>query len=137
MWIQEIILIHLEAMVMKKHTAANCLQFQRDAVAMMGVELSDDEEANLFDHLANCSLCRRELRRDRTVLRALNACPVVTAQPSFSRMLSLRLALEEPSEPKAERIDRVLPDINADISTSEVQYDLSSLASIFASEMPQ
>ncbi|MGI6295259.1 MAG: hypothetical protein ACOX3G_04160 [Armatimonadota bacterium] len=122
---------------MKKHTAAKCLQFQQDAIAMMGVELSDDEEANLFDHLANCPVCRLELRKDRRLLRALNTSPVITAQPSFSRMLSLRLALEEPSEPEADQIDRVLPDMGADLPVSEVHYDLSSLASIFASEMPQ
>ncbi len=121
---------------MKKHTAAKCLQFQQDAIAMMGVELSDDEEANLFDHLAHCPVCRLELRKDRRLLRALNATPVVTAQPSFSRMLSLRLALEEPSASKTDYMDRVLPNLETD-TTSEVQYDLSSLASIFASEMPQ
>lgn len=104
---------------------------------MMGVELSDDEEANLFDHLAHCPVCRQELRKDRTILRALNASPVVTAQPSFGRMLSLRLALEEPAEPEVDQIDRVLPDMDADLPVSEVHYDLSSLASIFASEMPQ
>ncbi|NLN76169.1 MAG: hypothetical protein GX139_07640 [Armatimonadetes bacterium] len=122
---------------MKKTNTAKCSHMQHDALAMLGIELTDDEEADLFSHLAACPACRGEFRRDRNIWRAMGACPVVTAEPSFSRMLSLRLSLEESAEIEAAHIDRVLPDLEAEVSGADAHYDLSSLASIFASEMPQ
>jgi len=113
-----------------------CERVQEDGIALLGVELTDGEEQMVYAHLSGCPRCREEFRRDRRTWRAIGACPPVTADASFSRMLSLRLSLAE-HEPRPERVDRVLPALEPLDMAEDARYDLSRLASIFASAMPQ
>jgi anti-sigma factor RsiW len=121
---------------MSKPNKMKCEHIQEDAIALLGVELTDDEEQMVYTHMSNCPHCRDQFRRDRRAWRAIGACPAVTADPSFSRMLSLRLSLEE-HEPKPEQVDRVLPALESEDVDQDARYDLSRLASVFASAMPQ
>lgn len=122
---------------MKCGCGPKCRCVQEDAIALLGVELTDEEEQKVFAHLSDCPHCRHEFRRDRKAWQAISTCPVVTADPSFNRMLSLRLSLDEPGEAKAEQVDRVLPALEAESFAREARYDLGRLASVFASGMPQ
>lgn len=122
---------------MKKPNKMECVSMQEDAMALLGVELTDDEERGVFAHLSNCPHCREEFRKDRKAWRAISTCPVVTADPSFNRLLSLRLSLEDPSEPRPDQMDRVLPALELDELADDARHDLSRLASVFASGMPQ
>jgi anti-sigma factor RsiW len=121
---------------MNKPSKMKCERVQEDAIALLGVELTDDEEQMVYAHLSDCPRCREEFRRDRKAWQAISSCPAVTADASFNRMLSLRLSLEE-HEPRPEQVDRVLPALETDDVTQDVRYDLSRLASVFASAMPQ
>ena len=121
---------------MNKPSKMKCGHVQEDAIALLGVELTDDEEQMVYAHLSDCARCREEFRRDRVTWQAISACPSVTADASFSRMLSLRLSLEE-HEPKPEQVDRVLAALEPSDMPEDARYDLSRLASIFASTMPQ
>jgi len=113
-----------------------CERVQEDAIALLGVELTDSDEKTVYAHLSECPHCREEFRRDRKAWQAISTCPVVTADASFDRMLLLRLSLEE-HEPKPEQVDRVLPALESDDTAQDTRYDLSRLASVFASAMPQ
>jgi len=113
-----------------------CSHVQEDAIALLGVELNDEQEQRVYAHLSNCAHCREEFRRDRKVWQAISTCPVATADPSFNQMLSLRLSLDEPHTPKPEEVDRVLPALEP-ADQPELRYDLSRLASVFASSVPQ
>lgn len=117
----------------RKPNKTSCERVQEDAIALLGVELTDDEEQAVYEHMANCPHCREQFRRDRKTWRAVSSCPPVTADPSFDRMLWLRLSLEE-RELKPEQVDRVLLELGPEQDT---RYDLSRLASVFASAMPQ
>jgi anti-sigma factor RsiW len=121
---------------MSKSGNMKCARVQEDAIALLGTELSDDEEQMVYAHLSGCRGCREEFRRDRRTWRAISASPAVTADASFNRMLSLRLSLAE-HEPSPERVDRVLPELEPVEMAEDARYDLSRLASIFASAMPQ
>ena len=122
---------------MNKPGNMKCAHVQEDAIALLGVELTDDEERMVYSHLSDCPRCREEFRRDRKTWQAVGACPAVTADAGFNRMLSLRLSLEEPDELSPERVDRVLPALEPECVPQDARYDLSRLASIFASTMPQ
>lgn len=122
---------------MDKPNKMKCGRVQEDAIALLGVELTDDEEQMVFAHLSNCPHCRSEFRKDRKAWQAISTCPVVTADPGFDRMLSLRLSLEEHEEPGPDSFDRVLPALDIDNLAEDSRYDLSRLASVFASAMPQ
>ncbi len=122
---------------MKKTGEMKCGRVQEDAIALLGVELTDEEEQKIYAHLSSCPHCREEFRKDRRAWQAISTCPVVTADASFNRMLSLRLSLDEPEEPRADQVDRVLPALEADELTLGARYDLSRLVSVFASAMPQ
>jgi len=117
----------------RKPNKMKCERVQEDAIALLGVELTDDEEQAIYAHMSNCPQCREQFRRDRKIWRAISACPPVTADPSFDRMLWLRLALEE-HEPRPEQVDRVLPEL---VGEQDTRYDPSRLASVFASAMLQ
>lgn len=99
--------------------------------------MTDDEERDVFTHLSDCPHCREEFRGDRRAWRAISTCPVVTADPSFNRMLSLRLSLDDAAEPRPDQMDRVLPVFELDQLADDARHDLSRLASVFASGMPQ
>lgn len=118
---------------MNKPSKIKCERAQEDAVALLGVELTDAQEQAVYEHMSNCPQCREQFRRDRKTWQAIVACPPVIADPSFDRMLSLRLSLEE-HEPRPEQVDRVLPELGPE---QDIRYDLSRLASVFASAMPQ
>lgn len=110
-----------------------CTRVQEDAIALMGVELTDEEEQKVFAHLSDCPHCRTEFRADRRTWQAISTCPVVTTDASFERMLSLRLSLEESEEPKPDQVDRVLASLDSDEPVLEQRYDLGRLASFFTS----
>lgn len=122
---------------MKKYKSADCKRIQQDALAMIGVELTDDEELGLYTHLADCPECRKQFRLDRKIWQALGAHPALTADAGFERMLSLRLSLEEHSKPDIVCIDRVLGSSEMENLQTTEPYDLSTLMSAFASEMLQ
>jgi anti-sigma factor RsiW len=122
---------------MKEPNKMKCSRVQEDAIALLGVELTDDEEQKVFAHLSGCPHCREEFRGDRKAWQAISTCPVVTADPSFGRMLSLRLSLDEPSEAKPDQVDRVLPTLDSAELAQDARFDLSRLVSVFASAMPQ
>lgn len=122
---------------MKKTGEMKCARVQEDAIALLGVELTDDEEQKVFAHLSDCPHCREEFRGDRKAWQAISTCPVVTADPSFERMLSLRLSLDEPSEARPDQVDRVLPALEMENLAQDARHDLSRLVSVFASAMPQ
>ena len=122
---------------MKHNKNANCSRIQQDAMAMIAVELTDGEEVNLYEHLAQCPTCRKEFRFDRKIWSALCAQPALAADGNFERMLSLRLAPEEPSELDVVRVDRVLSELEMQAAAQVEHYDLSTLVSMFVSEMPQ
>lgn len=122
---------------MDKPSKMKCGRIQEEAIALLGVELTDDEEQMVFAHLSNCPHCRSEFRKDRKAWQAISTCPVVTADSGFERMLSLRLSLEDPEQTKPESVDRVLPALDIDNLAEDARYDLSRLASVFASAMPQ
>jgi hypothetical protein len=115
----------------------DCNRVQENALALLSVELNDEDEQRVYAHLSNCQHCREEFRADRRVWHTLSTCPVVKAEPSFNRMLSLRLSLEEPSVPKPEQVDRVLPALESTESAVDFNYDLSRLAWAFASSTLQ
>lgn len=73
----------------------NCAQIQEDALALLSSELSDEQERQVFIHLAACASCREEFRRDRMMMRMLHACPTITASPDFDDKLAQRLMNEE------------------------------------------
>lgn len=106
-------------------------------MALLGIELTDEQEQAVFAHLSSCPHCREEFRKDRKAWRAISTCPVVTADASFSRMLSLRLQLEEEGETRPDQVDRVLSELEPTESAQDARYDLSRLVSFFASAMPQ
>lgn len=122
---------------MKKTGEMKCGRVQEDAIALLGVELTDEEEQRVYAHLSTCPHCREEFRKDRKAWQAISTCPAVTADASFNRMLSLRLSLDEPKETRPDQVDRVLPALEADELVHGTRYDLSRLVSIFASGMPQ
>ncbi len=100
---------------------------RRTPIALLGVELTDDEEQMVYAHLSDCPHCREQFRRDRKAWQAISTCPAVTADASFDRMLSLRLSLEE-HEPRPEQVDRVLPELETEDVEQDARYDLSRLA---------
>lgn len=122
---------------MDKPSKLKCGRVQEDAMALLGVELTDEEEQVIFGHLSSCPHCREEFRRDRKAWRAISTCPVVTADASFNRMLSLRLSLEEGGAPQPDQFDRMIPELETAESAQDARYDLSRLVSFFASAMPQ
>lgn len=122
---------------MSKPNQMKCGRVQEDAIALLGVELTDDDEQRVFAHLSDCPHCREEFRKDRRAWQAISTCPVVTADPSFNRMLSLRLSLDEPGKPRPDQVDRVLSALEAEDLAQDARYGLSRLASVFASAMPQ
>jgi|GEM_PF-1457989 len=131
---------------MQKPSKMKCGRVQEDAIALLGIELTDEQEQAVYSHLSSCPHCREEFRKDRKAWRAISTCPVVTADASFSRMLSLRLQLEEEGEPRPDQFDRVLPELDTTSpqpspmrrgGEQDARYDLSRLVSIFASGMPQ
>ncbi len=121
---------------MDKPKKMKCERVQQDAIALLGVELTDDEERIIYAHMSDCPHCREEFRRDRKALQAISACPVVAADASFNRMLSLRLSLEE-HELKPEQMDRVLPALDHEDTSPDARYDLAQLTSAFSSAMLQ
>jgi len=122
---------------MDKPIKMKCGRVQEDAMALLGIELTDKQEQAVYAHLSTCPHCREEFRKDRRAWRAISTCPVVTADASFNRMLSLRLQLEEESEPKTDKVDRVLSELDTAESAQDARYDLSRLVSFFISETPQ
>lgn len=120
---------------MDKHSKMKCNHVQEDAVALLGVELTDEEEQAVFAHLSNCPHCREEFRRDRKAWRAISTCPVVTADASFNRMLSLRLSLDE-DQPRPDQVDRIVESGEWKAESPD-KYDLSRLVSFFTSATPQ
>lgn len=122
---------------MAKPSKMKCGHVQEDAIALLGIELTDEQEQAVYAHLSDCPHCREEFRKDRRAWRAISTCPVVTADASFNRMLSLRLQLEEEVEPKPDQVDRVLSESEMTESAQDARYDLSRLVTFFASGMPQ
>lgn len=122
---------------MKKPNGMKCGRVQEDAIALLGVELTDDEEQRVFSHLSDCPHCRGEFRKDRRAWQAISTCPVVTVDPSFNRMLSLRLSLEASEEPRPEQMDRVLTTLESEDLARDARFDMGRLVSVFASAMPQ
>lgn len=122
---------------MAKPSKMKCGHVQEDAIALLGVELTDEQEQAVYAHLSECPHCRAEFRKDRGAWQAISTCPVVTASAGFDAMLSLRLQLEEESEPKADQVDRVLSELDTAESAQDARYDLSRLVSFFTSSTPQ
>ncbi len=122
---------------MQKPSKMKCGRVQEDAIALLGIELTDEQEKAVYTHLSDCPHCREEFRRDRRAWRAISTCPVVTADPSFNRMLSLRLQLEEESGPRPDQVDRVVESGEWGTENPEPQYDLSRLVAFFTSSTPQ
>ena len=58
---------------MNKPNKMKCAHVQEDAVALLGVELTDGEEQMVYSHLSDCPHCRDEFRRDRKTWQAINA----------------------------------------------------------------
>ncbi len=114
-----------------------CGRVQEDAIALLGIELTDEQEQAVYAHLSTCPHCREEFRRDRRAWRAISTCPVVTADASFNRMLSLRLQLEEEPEHGPDQVDRIVESEEWKAESPEPHYDLSRLVSFFTSATPQ
>lgn len=74
----------------------SCEQAQEDSLALLGGELTDQQERRLLSHLAACASCREQTRRDRMIWHMLGSCPAPTAAAGFTDAVMQRIAAEEP-----------------------------------------
>ena len=77
---------------MKNNEIDVCSGIQENAIALLGGQLTDEEEAAVMQHLAHCKTCREQFRRDRTLWMMLSGCPAPMAAPDFNEALELRIA---------------------------------------------